>query len=182
LLWINLVTDGLPALALATSPLDRDLLRRAPRPVAERVADAGFLFTVAVTGLATALTALAVYGWALGSVSGELARTYAFATLVFSQLFCALGFTSESHPAWSLRTFANLRLVIIVLGSLLLQIILFGTPVAKQFFKISPVSWEASLWLALIALAPLVLLEIAKALRPGEGRRPGACPRDSKTD
>jgi Ca2+-transporting ATPase len=165
LLWINLVTDGLPALSLATGPLERGLLRRPPRPATERMADRSFLFTVALTGMSTGLTSLATYAWALRAGSGDLARTYAFATIVLGQLLCAFSFLSEVQPVWRLKTGTNRRLGLTILGTLSMQIFLFHSTVAAHFFKTSPLSWRACLGLALVSLIPLAVLEIAKMVR-----------------
>ncbi len=86
LLWINLVTDGLPALCLATDPIDPDVMKHDPRHRSERITDHGFLRTMFLTGFLTAGVALAVYVDVLKTGTLEMARTYAFAVLVFAEL------------------------------------------------------------------------------------------------
>jgi Ca2+-transporting ATPase len=71
LLWINLVTDGLPALCLATDPIDSDVMKQPPRSRNERITDGGFLGTMFLTGLLTAGVSLAVYLYALKHESLE---------------------------------------------------------------------------------------------------------------
>ena len=67
LLWINLVTDGLPALCLATDPIDPDVMKRHPRPRSDRITDRGFLRTMFLTGFLTAGVAFAVYPISCGA-------------------------------------------------------------------------------------------------------------------
>ena len=100
LLWINLVTDGLPALCLATDPIDPDVMKRHPRQQSERITNRSFLRTMFLTGFLTAGVAFAVYLYFLKQGSTETARTYAFAVLVFAELLRAFGARSETKPVW----------------------------------------------------------------------------------
>ena len=91
LLWINLVTDGLPALCLATDPIDPDVMKRRPRRRSERITDRGFLGTMFLTGFLTAGVSFAVYLYGLKTETEALARTHAFAVLVFAELLRSFG-------------------------------------------------------------------------------------------
>jgi len=73
LLWINLVTDGLPALCLATDPIDSDVMKRHPRHRSERLTNRSFLRTMGLTGFLTAGVAFAVYLWSLKTGTTETA-------------------------------------------------------------------------------------------------------------
>src|SRR6185503_9036218 len=86
LLWINLVTDGLPALCLATDPLDPDVMRVPPRAKGKPLADRSFLITMFSMGTLTAATTLIVYLDSLRTDSVEMAQDHAFSTLVFIEL------------------------------------------------------------------------------------------------
>jgi len=129
------------------------------------MADGPFLFIVALTGCATALAAFATYSWALQMEEAVVARTYAFAAIVFTQLFCAFGFLSETEPVWRAKTLANLRLAATITGTMFLQIAFFRNAAAAHFFKTSIVSWPACFGLAFVSLTPLAILEMAKAWR-----------------
>ncbi len=104
ILWINLVTDGLPALALATDPIDPDVMKRSPRRRDETFTDRSFLATMILTGILTAGMSLAGYLYGLQYESPEIARTHAFAALVYTQLLCSFGFRSETKPFWEMST------------------------------------------------------------------------------
>jgi magnesium-transporting ATPase (P-type) len=129
------------------------------------MADAKFFFSVATTGLATGLSALTAYAWAVRFESSSGARMDAFTTLVFSQLFCALAFISETQPVWRLRLGDYSRLILVIWGTLVLQTALLLTPIAGVLFKGPALTW-ASLWpLVIISLIPVTVLEITKACR-----------------
>ena len=115
LLWINLVTDGLPALCLATDPIDPDVMKRRPRPRSERITDRGFLRTMFFTGVLTAGVSFAVYFYVLEDGNAEeMARTHAFAVLVFAELLRSFGARSETKPVWRISLFTNVNLVVVV--------------------------------------------------------------------
>jgi Ca2+-transporting ATPase len=108
LLWINLVSDGLPALCLATDPIDPDVMKRHPRKIGEKITDRRFFSRMLFTGLLTAGVSLGAYIFALRrGESLELARTHAFAMLVYAELFRAFGARSDTKPIWKLGLFSN---------------------------------------------------------------------------
>ena len=119
LLWINLVTDGLPALALVVDPPEEDVLQRPPRhPDEPMLGRAQWRFIIAV-GLLEAAATLGVFVWALNARDLAEARTLAFSTLVFGELFRAFAARSTTRLFWEVGAFTNLRLlaVVVVLGS-----------------------------------------------------------------
>ncbi|RPI58976.1 MAG: cation-translocating P-type ATPase, partial [Planctomycetaceae bacterium] len=105
LLWINLITDGLPALCLATDPIDPDVMKRQPRRRSERIMDPRFLRTMFLTGFLTAAVAFAVFVYVLKGGTTETARTYAFAVLVVAELLRSFGARSEIKPVWQIPFF-----------------------------------------------------------------------------
>lgn len=165
LLWINLVTDGLPALCLATDPTDPDVMKRRPRDRNERIASKGFLRAMFLTGFLTAGVSFAVYVRALGTESLELARTHAFAALVFAELLRAFGARSETRPVWRISLLSNLNLLLIVVGSLLLQFWSHRSPLLAGFLKTSVIDFHDSVILLAFAAIPLAVLEAMKVAR-----------------
>jgi P-type Ca2+ transporter type 2C len=173
LLWINLVTDGLPALCLAAERIDPDVMGRKPRSQTEILSDRGFRNTLLLTGFLTAGVSLAVFLWARGSHGPEQARSYAFATLVFAELLRSLGARSESKPVWKMDPRGNPGLLAVVGLSMGLQILVHQSPLLNRVLKTSPIA--AGEWLALLAIAavPLVLLELSKVVPVPFLGRPG---------
>ena len=165
LLWINLVTDGFPALCLATDPIDPDVMKRRPRPRSERLTDGPFLLQALLTGLLTGGVTLGVYVFTLRHESLEAARSMAFATLVFSELFRAFGCRSETRTVWEIGCFSNLKLAGVVLASFLFQVWSHHNAWLGGFLKTPQMPWADCLSLIPIALIPLVLLEGFKLLK-----------------
>ncbi len=114
LLWINLVTDGLPALCLATDPIDGEVMKQPPRKRNERITDGGLLRTMFLTGALTAGVSFSVYLYGLRSETPELARTHAFAALVFAELLRSFGARCETRPIWRMNLLSNFNLLAIV--------------------------------------------------------------------
>ena len=162
LLWINLVTDGPPALCLAADPIDHDVLNRPPRAVSAPLADRHFLGRVLVAGVASALTGLAVFMHFLNTRTVEEARTAAFSVLVFAQLLLALGFRSDAKPLWKLPPFGNWKLLAVITASMAFQFFCVQNPTLGNLLKIAPLSLFDCFLLLSIAFIPLLGLEMMK--------------------
>jgi Ca2+-transporting ATPase len=165
LLWINLVTDGLPALCLATDPIDPDVMKRRPRRRSENITDRGFLRMMFFTGFLMAGVAFVVYFYALKAGTPETARASAFAVLVFAELLRSFGARSEIKPVWLISLFTNVNLVIVVAISFGLQVWSQHNATLGHFLKTSYMSLTDCLWLLAIGALPLVILEMVKVVR-----------------
>ncbi len=166
LLWINLVTDGLPALGLATDPIDPSVLARRPRQADAELMDRSFLGRVALTGCLTAAVTLAAFGYEL-STDGSLtdARNAAFSVLVIAELLRSFGARSDSKTVREIGLLSNLKLFTIVTVSFALQLFIHHTPVLEAVFGTKPITLAQCLaWIAL-GSAPVILLEILKVAR-----------------
>ena len=164
LLWINLVTDGPPALALATDPIEPGIMRRPPRSAGNSISGWEFWRTVAITGVLTGTVALGVYYYHLRTGSLELARTFAFATLVFSQLLLAPAFRTKSKLFWNLNPLTNLKLLAIITLSFAVQLIIFRNDHLSALLKSLSIPWFDLAWLLPLCAIPALLLELRKAL------------------
>ena len=165
LLWINLVTDGLPALCLATDPIDPDVMKRHPRRRSERITNRSFLRTMFFTGFLTAGVAFAVYFYVLREGTTETARTYAFAVLVFAELLRSFGARSETKPVWRISLFTNINLVVVVAISFGLQVWSQHSALLGRFLKTSFMPLSDCLLLLAVGAVPLLILELVKVVR-----------------
>jgi Ca2+-transporting ATPase len=133
ILWVNLATDGLPALALGVDPAEADVMTKAPRPKSESVITrqmwAGILFVgvVMAAGTLFILDASLPGGLIEGAGSMRYAQTMTFTTLMMFQLFNVFNARSVTHSAF-VGLFSNQRLWGAVLLSLLLQAAVIYTP------------------------------------------------------
>ena len=164
LLWINLVTDGLPALCLATDPIDTGVMQRQPRPRSERITNRSFLRTMFLTGFLTAGVAFAVYLYVLRTGSPEAARSYAFTVLVFAELLRSFGARSETTPVWRISLFTNVHLVVVVALSFGLQLWSQHNAILGRFLKTSFMPYADGLLLLALGAIPLIVLELVKVV------------------
>ncbi|MCX6595810.1 MAG: cation-translocating P-type ATPase [Acidobacteria bacterium] len=165
LLWINLVTDGLPALALATDVVDADVMKLPPRPRAERITDRSFLRTMLLTGVLTAAVAFGVFFYGLQTGSLATARGSAFAVLVFAELLRSFGVRSETKPLWKIPLWSNRNLVIVVAISIGLQVWSQHSTTLGSFLKTPPMTFSDCLRLLALGAIPLALLECVKVIK-----------------
>lgn len=165
LLWINLVTDGLPALALAIDPIDPGVLQRPPRHPEAQLLDWAFCQRLALVGCLTAGVALSAFAYTWYSDHNlAQARDAAFSTLVFAELFRALGARSDTRTVWEVGLWSNIPLCVIVLASLGLQLAIHHLPALQTLFGTTPISlYQCLAWIGL-GVIPLLGLELRKVL------------------
>lgn len=126
ILWINLLTHGLPGLALGTEPMDPDAMHRPPRPPDESVFARGLWQHVLVFGALTATVSLTLGVW--GERTGRPWRTMIFMSLALLQLWSALAARAEHRSSFALPLGTNRFLALSVFGSVALQLVLPYTP------------------------------------------------------
>jgi Ca2+-transporting ATPase len=165
LLWINLVTDGLPALCLATDAIDPDVMKRGPRGRSESLTNSRFLRTMLLTGLLTAGVAFAVYRHVLLTGTLDSARAAAFAVLVFAELLRAFGARNEIKPVWRISLLTNLNLVAVVAVSFGLQVWSQHSATLGGILKTSYMPFTDCLLLLAVGAIPLLVLELVKSIR-----------------
>ena len=169
LLWINVVTDGLPALALVVDPPEEDVLRRPPRHPDEPMLGRDQWWFIVATGLLQAIATLSVFVWALNAREVTEARNLAFSVLVFGELFRAFAARSTTRLFWEVGAFTNLRLLGVVLFSVLMQLGIHHIPIAQSVFEIGPLSAADCLLTLLVAMGPVTVIEVAKLVRRQRG-------------
>ena len=169
LLWMNLVTDGLPALALGVDPGDPGVMDRAPRDADDSIltprAQLGLVWQGAVmTGACLALYYLVAPH--LAGYTPNLDRTMLFTALVLTELLHAFDFRSASLSVWHPGSLRNRWLVLGLFGSMALQCLVVYLPAAQQVFHtapLQPVHWLAVIGAAVIAVAIMDGAKIASA-------------------
>jgi Ca2+-transporting ATPase len=175
ILWLNLVTDGLPALALGLEPPEADIMERPPRPPREAVITPARGALILAHGLIVAAVSLAAFWWTWGGDPGRLphARTVTFCVAAFSQLFFAIGCRSDRVTAFELGFFTNPWLLGAIAVSMLLQVSIVTLPYAQDVFQVGSQLGRDWLIVAGLSLVPVTVIELAKlAWRLTSTRRP----------
>jgi Ca2+-transporting ATPase len=164
ILWVNLATDGLPAIALSVDPPAPDLMQQKPRPRGQGVFTKQVVTLMVVGGLWSALVNLGVFKWALDSGRGMLeAQALCFLTLVLIQFFKAYNFRSDRQSVFKIGFFKNRWLNITIVWEIALLVVIVYTPALHSPFHTFPLSgWD---WLLVVLLAATVfpVLELTKA-------------------
>jgi Ca2+-transporting ATPase len=173
ILWVNLVTDGLPALALGMEPVAPGVMARPPRNPAEPVVDRRGGVVLIVQGLFIAATTLAAYllFWRFDEASLSRARTAAFVVLSCSQLFHAFNCRSGRRSLFGLGLFSNMKLVYAVAVSFALQTAVVSLALLRPVFKAQPLSWQDWALILVLSSFPLWAVELVKLGRRRRGVR-----------
>ncbi len=153
ILWVNLVTDGLPAMALSVDPIAKDVMNQKPRSPQESIFAHGLVYKIALRGMLIGASALAAYilGYYFSGGSLENARTMAFATLVFSQLFHVFDCRSEKYSIFEVGLTTNRYLLMAVGCSALMQLAVIYWPFLQGIFQTTPL--DGFQWLIVLTLS-----------------------------
>jgi Ca2+-transporting ATPase len=163
LLFINLLTDSLPALAIGMEPIDKTLLKNPPRSPKEGILTKKFSISLLAYGLLIGVVTMVAYYIGL-ETSPAMATTMAFATLTLSRLFH--GFNCRSDRSifkvgilsnkWSMGAF--------LVGVILLAAVLF-VPFMKKLFVVETLDGAKLMWIGILAVAPTVIIQIARGIK-----------------
>lgn len=142
ILWINLVTDGLPGLALVAEPAEKDIMSRPPRPPKENLFAGGLIIRILITGTLMMISALFVQWWVAGNgYEIRTQQTAVFTTLCFVQLGNALSVRSASHSGLASRFFKNRKMWGAIILTVLLQLLIINIPYLNSLLKTVPLNW-----------------------------------------
>lgn len=173
ILWVNLATDGLPAIALAIDPPAPDIMKQKPRAKGEGIFTKPVLMLMLVGGLWSCLVNLGIFKWALDSGRGMIeAQGLCFLTLIIIQFFKAYNFRSDKHSIFSIGIFKNKWLNLAIFWEAALLVVIVYTPFLQEAFH--TFSLGALDWVIVILAAGTVfpVLELAKlVIRTRENKK-----------
>ena len=171
ILWINLVTDSLPALALAVEPATKDLMKRKPIKPSKGIFTKGLTFRVAYQGIMIGVITLIAFliGVNTPNVGDEekiaIGQTMAFATLALAELVHVFNIKSNKESIFKTGILNNTKLLLAIGVSALLMFVILFTPALRDLFNIVALPKENILEVILLVFSPLVIVEIFKLLR-----------------
>ncbi len=161
LLWINLVTDSFPAIALGREAVEADVMEHKPKPKSEGIFAHGLGLRIVLQGVMFGLLSLAAYAIGAAAVGESGGQTLAFMVLSLSQIVQAYNMRSE-HSLFKIGVFTNAHLNRAALLSLLLVAAVLFTPVGVAFGLVV-LPWKLYLIGLGLILVPLVVMEVSKA-------------------
>lgn len=169
LLWLNLVTDSFPALALGVEPGEDDIMEQPPRSPDEAIIDRDMRIGIALQAAAISISVITVYRMGLAMFPGHVegARTMAFATLILAELLRSYSNRSEHFTLWHIGIFSNMTLVYATLVSFALMIVVLYVPFMQTLFH--TITLGVDQWIRILpaAFIPLIVGEVYKMIRFG---------------
>lgn len=163
ILWINLVTDAFPALALGVEKAESDVMSKKPRRAKASFFDDGMGINVVFQGLVIGgLTLLAYYIGEFVYHEHTLGMTMAFATLSFTELFHSFNVRSMDKSLLTIGVFSNKTLSWAILGSAALQLIVLTIPFLAEIFKVEIMGTAQWIWVIGLSFAIIPIVEIQK--------------------
>ncbi len=165
ILWINLVTDSLPALALSLDPAEEDIMTRAPRDPKQGFFTRGMQWRIFYQGTTIGLISLAAYMIGYADGGQPLGQTMAFAVLGFSQLFHVRNLHSNRRSSFRTGLLSNKSLLVAILASSLLMFVVLLLPGVMEVFDVVSMDWLHWIYVAGLSLVPIAVVELMKLLR-----------------
>ncbi|NLJ73928.1 MAG: calcium-translocating P-type ATPase, SERCA-type [Firmicutes bacterium] len=167
ILWMNLVTDGLPAIALGLDPMDPDIMLRSPRPSKEGVFARRLLPKIMLSGLIISSCTLGIFLFSLWYYSQDIsrARTLAFTTLVMAQLIFVFQCRSEYYSIFQIGFLSNLFLVLSTLVSAGMHLFILYNSTMQSIFQTIPLTFDDWLLVAVFATWSLLLDTVFRMAR-----------------
>jgi Ca2+-transporting ATPase len=171
ILWMNLVTDGLPALALGVDPAAPDVMERPPRGADEGILTRRRQAQVLWQGAFITAGGLLAYWWGHGltpDMTTARAQTILFTVMVAAQLLHSFNFRSQTRTVWSRESLKNRWLLLAAAGSIVLQLLVIYTPFLQRVFRteaLHSADWLMVLVCALLPVAAIDLVKVSMAKR-----------------
>jgi len=163
ILWINLVTDGLPGLAFISEPAESGIMQRPPRPPEENIFAHGMWQHIVWVGLFVGGISIASQAWAI-SRGVEYWQTIVFTVLTISQLFHSLAVRSETASLFTIGLFSNLPMLGAVTFTILLQMAVIYVPFLNEIFHTQPLPLTDLMVCLMISSLVLFVVEIEKLM------------------
>ena len=163
ILWINLATDGLPALALSVDPAEPGIMERKPRKKDSKIFSKNIVLRMMAVGIIMCIGTLALFKFYDPINNLVYAQTIAFSTLMMFQMFNVLNCRSEKNSLFKIGVFSNRYLIGAIVISILLQVMVIYTPLAT-FFKTIPLSLIDWAYVVLMSSTVLIFGETIKLI------------------
>ncbi len=171
ILWINLVTDSLPALALAVDPAEKGIMNRKPLKNSKGIFTKGMTFRIIYQGIMIGLITLAAFILGLGTEGAtaqekiQIGQTMAFTVLALSELVHVFNIRNNKNSIFKSNPFNNGKLILAILASATLMFAVLLIPTLREIFSIAKLPITQIEEIIVLVLSPLVIVEIFKLLK-----------------
>ena len=165
ILWVNLVTDSLPALALSMDPAEKDIMTRRPRDPKKGIFTKGMTWRIFYQGITIGMISLSAYLVGYHDGGQQLGQTMAFSVLAFSQLVHVRNLHSNKLSSFRTSIFSNPMLLFAIFASVTLMLVVLFIPPFRNTFSLAVM--DITHWFCVIGLSlvPIMVVEIAKLLK-----------------
>lgn len=165
ILYVNLATDGLPALALSVDPVEKDIMRRHPRKKGEGIFTHGMVKLMLIAGIWIGIVNLGIFRWAVLSGRGEIeAQGLTFFTLVIIQFFNAYNFRSSRYSIFKIGIFSNKWLNLSILVNMLMLLPIVYLPLLQKPFHTYSLGWQDWAIVILSSATVVPVVELSKII------------------
>jgi len=164
ILWINLVTDGLPGLALASEKPEANIMKRQPRSPKANIFAQGMAIHIIWVGLLMALVTIGIQAWAISNQNSHW-QTMAFTVLCLSQMGHAMAIRSERLSIFEIGILSNKPMIVSLLITILLQLIIIYSPFCNTLFKTQALTLFEIIFTILVSSIVFWAVEIEKKLK-----------------
>jgi Ca2+-transporting ATPase len=165
ILWVNLVTDSLPALALSVDPAEKEIMNRKPRNSKKGFMTNGMVWRIMYQGIMIGAIPLAAFIIGLHEQGVALGQTMAFATLMFAQLAHVRNLHSNTRSSLTISPFKNIPLIVAIAVSAALALIVLLIPPIRDAFSLTELDGNHWLAVVLMSLVPILVVDIFKLFR-----------------
>lgn len=165
ILWVNLVTDSLPALALSIDPPVNDIMKRKPRNSNNGIMTRGMIWRVMYQGLMIGLIPLAAYLIGLRDGGAKLGQTMAFASLIFAQLIHVRNLHSNTKSSFAINPLNNLYLIGAIVISAAMALVVLLVPAISKIFSLTTMDSQHWIIVLTLSLIPIIIVELFKLFR-----------------
>jgi Ca2+-transporting ATPase len=177
ILWMNLITDSMTAVALGLEPAEHGLMRRPPRPPKSRILDLRGMLTILLIGSYMGIVTLGLFQWTLRRGGDEVlatAQTMAFCGLIFLEKFNVLNFRGLHAPMRRIGLFSNPWVLLALAAMLGLQIVSVYLPPLQRVLHTVPLAWQDWLVILGVSLPVFLVVEAYKLIQDARGQRAAA--------
>ncbi len=164
ILWVNLVTDSLPALALSVDPAEGDIMKRKPRNSKNGFMTKGMIWRVMYQGLMIGAIPLVAYIMGLREGGQVLGQTMAFSTLIFAQLIHVRNLHSTTKSSLAISPLKNKLLILAIFVSAILALAVLLIPPFREAFSLTQMDLKHWIIVGLMSLIPIVVVDLFKFL------------------